>query len=115
MTRVKKGVTAKARHKKILNQAEGYRGARRKLVKTAKEAVMHAGQYAFDHRKKRKGDFRRLWITRLSAALNDEELNYSGFIAGLKKNNIELDRKVLSDLANAEPETFKEVVKQASK
>lgn len=115
MTRVKKGVTARARHKAVLKQAEGYRGARSKLFKTAKEAVMHAGAYAFAHRKERKGDFRRLWIARLSAALQEEELNYSRFVAGLKKNNIELDRKVLSDLAHYEPETFKEVVKQASK
>lgn len=115
MTRVKKGVTARARHKRLLNEAEGYRGARRKLYKTAKEAVMHAGAYAFAHRKERKGDFRRLWIARLSAALNDSELNYSRFVASLKKNNIELDRKVLSDLAYSEPQTFQEVVKQASK
>jgi large subunit ribosomal protein L20 len=115
MTRVKKGVTARARHKAIIKQAEGYRGGRRKLFKTAKEAVMHAGAYAFAHRKERKGDFRRLWIARLSAALDGGELNYSRFMAGLKKNNIELDRKVLSDLAHSEPETFKEVVKTASK
>jgi large subunit ribosomal protein L20 len=115
MTRVKKGITAKNRHKKVLKQAEGYRGGRRKLFKTAKEAVMHAGAYSFAHRKERKGDFRRLWIIRLNAALNGGELNYSHFIAGLKKNNIELDRKVLADLAHSEPETFKEVVKEASK
>jgi large subunit ribosomal protein L20 len=114
MTRVKKGVTARARHKSILKQAEGYRGARHKLFKTAKEAVMHAGAYSFAHRKERKGDFRRLWITRLSAALNSEELNYSRFIAGLKKNNIEIDRKILSDLAYSEPEAFKEIVKKSS-
>lgn len=115
MTRVKKGVTARARHKAVLKQAEGYRGARSKLFKTAKEAVMHAGQYAFAHRKERKGDFRRLWIARLSAALHDEELNYSRFVAGLKKNNIELDRKILSDLAHSEPQAFQEVIKTASK
>jgi len=115
MARVKKGVTARARHKRVLEQAEGYRGGRRKLFKTAKEAVMHAGAYSFAHRKERKGDFRRLWITRLSAALHGEDLNYSRFIAGLKKNNVELDRKVLASLAHEEPQTFQEVVKTASK
>jgi large subunit ribosomal protein L20 len=115
MARVKKGVTARRRHKATLERAEGYRGTRSRLVRTAKEAVMHAGAYAFAGRKERKGDFRRLWITRISAALTETDLNYSKFIAGLKKNKIEVDRKILSDLAYSEPETFKEVVKEASK
>jgi large subunit ribosomal protein L20 len=115
MTRVKRAITKRARHKKILNLAEGYRGSRSRLVRTAKEATLHAGAYAFAGRRERKGDMRRLWITRISAALSSEEISYSRFIAGLKKNKIELDRKVLADLAYSEPETFKEVVKSASK
>jgi large subunit ribosomal protein L20 len=115
MARVKKGVTARARHKRILNRAEGYRGARSRLIKTAKEAVMHAGAYAYAGRKERKGDLRRLWITRINAALETEGVKYSQFIAGLKKNKIELDRKILADLAYSEPEAFKEVVKSAVK
>jgi len=115
MARVKKGVTAKNRHKSILDRAEGYRGARSRLIKTAKEAVMHAGAYAFAGRKDLKGDMRRLWIIRINAALGESDLSYSKFIAGLKKNKIELDRKVLADLATSEPQTFQEVVKSASK
>lgn len=115
MARIKKGVTARRRHKRILGRAEGYRGARRKLIKTAKEAVAHAGQYAFAGRKERKADMRRIWISRISAALSESELNYSKFIAGLKKNKIELDRKVLADLAYSNPETFSEVVKSSQK
>lgn len=115
MARIKKGVTARRRHKRILTRAEGFRGSKSKLIKTAKEAVMHAGQYAFAGRKERKGDMRRIWITRINAALSTEGLNYSRFIAGLKKNKIELDRKVLADLAYSEPDTFKEVIKSAVK
>ena len=115
MARVKKGVTARARHKSVLKRAEGYRGARSKLIKTAKEAVMHAGAYAFAGRKDRKSDMRRLWITRLSAALTTEDIFYSRFISALKKNSVELDRKVLAELAYSEPETFKEIVKVVSK
>lgn len=115
MARVKKGVTARRRHKRILGRAEGYRGARRKLIKTAKEAVAHAGSYAFAGRKERKGDMRRLWIARINAALSGEDVKYSVFIAGLKKNKIELDRKVLAELAYSDPSAFKEVVKASSK
>lgn len=115
MARVKKGVTARRRHKKILELAEGYRGSRSKLIKTAKEAVMHAGQYAYNGRKERKGDMRRIWITRINAALSTEDVKYNQFIAGLKKNKIDLDRKVLAELAYSNPDTFKEVIKSAKK
>jgi|SRR5581483_5139543 len=115
MARIKKGVTARRRHKRILGRAEGFRGARRKLIKTAKEAVAHAGAYAFAGRKERKGDMRRLWITRINAGLTSENVKYSAFIAGLKKNKIDLDRKVLAELAYSDPETFKAVVKSATK
>ena len=111
MARINKGVTARRRHKRILGRAEGFRGARRKLIKTAKEAVAHAGSYAFAGRKDRKGDFRQLWITRINAALSSEDVKYKDFVAGLKRNKIDLDRKVLADLAYSEPETFKEVIK----
>lgn len=115
MARIKKGVTARRRHKRILERAEGFTGTRSRLIKTAKEAVQHAGQYAYNGRKERKGDMRRLWIGRISGALSGTDLSYSRFIAGLKKNKIDLDRKVLADLAYSEPETFQEVIKSASK
>lgn len=105
MTRVKKGITKKARHKKILETAKGYRGARSKLVRTAKEAVMHAGSYAYAGRKQRKQQARRLWITKINAALG-EEMAYKDFINQLKKKNIELDRKVLAEIAETDSETF---------
>mgnify|MGYP001794479094 CR=1 FL=1 len=111
MARIKKGVTAHKRHKRILGRAEGYRGSRSTLIKTAAEAVRHAGAYAFAGRKESKGDMRRIWITRISAALLGENVKYNQFISGMKKNKIELDRKVLADLAYSEPDTFKEVVK----
>lgn len=115
MARVKKGVTARRRHKRVLRRAEGFRGARSKLIKTAKEAVAHAGAYAFAGRKERKSDMRRLWIIRINAALSTEDVKYKDFIAGLKKNKIELDRKVLSELAYSDPKTFSEVVKSSQK
>ncbi len=115
MARIKKGVTARRRHKRTLDRAEGYRGGRSTLIKTASEAVRHAGAYAFAGRKERKGDMRRMWITRISAALLLEGVKYSRFIAGMKANKIELDRKVLADLAFSEPETFKAVVKASTK
>lgn len=111
MARIKKGVTARKRHKRILDRAEGFTGTRNRLIKTAKEAVLHAGQYAYNGRKERKGDMRRLWIGRINGALSGTDLSYSRFIAGLKKNKIELDRKVLSDLAYSEPEVFSKIVK----
>lgn len=101
------------RHKKILKAAKGFRDARRKRYKVAKEAVLHAGQYAYIGRKLRKRDLRSLWITRLNAAVREHGLGYSRFISGLKKANIELDRKILSDIAIEDPKTFSEIVEKA--
>ncbi|MBN1331645.1 50S ribosomal protein L20 [Candidatus Dojkabacteria bacterium] len=110
--RIKRGKTKKAKHNKILKLTKGYRLSYSKLVKRAKEARLHAGQYSFAHRKKRKGQFRRLWIQRINAALSTEKMKYSTFIGNLKKANIELDRKILSELAFEYPETFKAIVKK---
>jgi len=99
MPRVKRGVTAHARHKKILKQAKGYRGARSRVFRVAKQAVIKAGQYAYRDRRQRKRQFRRLWIARINAAARECGLSYSRFINGLQKAGIEIDRKVLADLA----------------
>ncbi len=99
MARVKRGVTARKRHKKILKQAKGYYNARRKVYRVAKQAVIKAGQYAYRDRKQRKRQFRALWITRINAAARINGMSYSRFINGLKKANISLDRKVLADMA----------------
>ena len=99
MARVKRGVVAKARHKKVLKQAKGYYGARRKVYRVAKQAVIKAGQYAYRDRRQRKRQFRRLWIVRINAAARQFGLSYSRFMDGLNKAGIEVDRKVLADLA----------------
>jgi large subunit ribosomal protein L20 len=99
MARVKRGVTAKARHKKVLKQAKGYYGARRKVYRVAKQAVIKAGQYAYRDRRTRKRQFRRLWIVRINAAARQFDMSYSRFMDGLNKAEIEIDRKVLADLA----------------
>lgn len=99
MARVKRGVTAKARHKKVLTQAKGYYGARRKVYRVAKQAVIKAGQYAYRDRRTNKRQFRRLWIVRINAAARQFDLSYSRFMDGLNKAEIEVDRKVLADLA----------------
>jgi len=99
MARVKRGVTAKARHKKVLKQAKGYYGARRKVYRVAKQAVIKAGQYSYRDRRTRKREFRRLWIVRINAASRQFGLSYSRFMDGLNKAGIEIDRKVLADLA----------------
>lgn len=113
MPRVKGGPRARKRHKKVLKLAKGYRGTRSKLYKRANEAVVRAGEHAFAGRKKKKRDLRQLWITRINAALNPHDINYSRFIHGLKKANIELDRKILADLAVKDPKAFEEVVSKA--
>ena len=113
MARVKRGVVAGARHKKVLKQAKGYYGARRKVYRVAKQAVIKAGQYAYRDRRNKKRTFRRLWIARINAGVRQHGLNYSQFMNGLNKANIEIDRKVLSDLAIREPETFKALCVQA--
>ncbi len=114
MPRTKTGVVRNRRHKKILKLAKGYRGTNSRLFKRAHEAVLHAGQYAFVGRKLRKRDMRKLWITRLSAAIKlaDEKLNYSQFIRLLKKSNIQLDRKTLSNIAVRDFDTFKSIVEK---
>ena len=114
MTRVKSGTRTKARHKKTLKLAKGYRMARHKHITSATEAVLHAGDYAFIGRKLRKRDFRRLWITRMNAALRELGTNYSTFIKQLKDANIELDRKILAYFASEEPKIFEKIVKEVS-
>jgi large subunit ribosomal protein L20 len=101
------------RHNKVLKLAKGYRMTRRKLYKVAHEAVVHAGQYAFAGRHLRKRDMRRTWIIRINAALEGMGISYSKFIPALKKSNIEIDRKILSDLATRHPETFQKIVETA--
>jgi large subunit ribosomal protein L20 len=113
MPRVKNGVTAKARHKKILGKAKGYYGARSKLFKTAKQAVTKSGQYAYRDRRQRKRQFRALWIARINAASRLHELTYSRFINGLKRAEIEIDRKILADIAVHDPEAFGVLAAQA--
>ena len=113
MARVKRGVTSHAKHKKVLKAAKGYYGRRKNTIRIAKQAVEKANQYAFRDRKRRKRTFRALWIQRLNAAVRPFGLNYSRFIAGLLKAGIEIDRKVLADLAVKEPVAFKALVDQA--
>lgn len=112
MPRVKRGVTARARHKKVLEQAKGYRGRRGNVYRVAKQAVMRAGQYAYRDRRNKKRVFRALWITRINAATREYGLTYSAFIDGLKKASIELDRKVLADMAVMDKPAFAAIVNQ---
>jgi len=113
MARVKRGVTSHAKHKKVLDAAKGYYGRRKNTIRIAKQAVEKAMQYAYRDRKNRKRTFRALWIQRLNAAVREHGLTYSRFIDGLAKAGIEVDRKVLSDLAIREPEAFAAIVAQA--
>ncbi len=113
MPRVKRGVTAHARHKKILAKAKGYRGARSKVFRVAKQAVTKAGQYAYRDRKQRKRQFRALWIARINAGARENGMSYSVFMNGLKKAGIELDRKVLADLAVHDKPAFAGLVEKA--
>ncbi|MCB1604598.1 MAG: 50S ribosomal protein L20 [Gammaproteobacteria bacterium] len=113
MARVKRGVIARRRHKKILKQAKGYYNARRKVFRVAKQAVIKAGQYAYRDRKQRKRQFRALWIARINAAARLNGLSYSRFINGLKKANISLDRKVLADMAVHDAAGFTAVAEMA--
>ena len=110
MTRVKRGVVSRRRHKKVLALTKGYSGTKRRLIKVAHEAALHAGAYAFHGRKLRKRDFRKLWITHISEAVKQEDLSYSVFIHKLKLANIQLDRKILNDLIVNDPNTFKHIV-----
>lgn len=113
MSRVKRGVTARARHKKILVQAKGYRGARSRTYRSAKQAVIKAGQYAYRDRRQRKRQFRALWIARINAGTRNLGLTYSQFMFGLKKAAIDIDRKVLADLAVHDKAAFAAIVEQA--
>lgn len=112
MPRVKRGVTARARHKKVLDAAKGYRGRRSRVYRVAKQAVMRAGQYAYRDRRNKKRVFRALWITRINAATREHGLTYSKFINGLKKAEIALDRKVLADMAVTDKPAFAAIVNQ---
>jgi len=110
MARIKRGTVSRRKHKKLLSLTKGYRGTKSRLTKMAKEASLHAGQYAYHGRKLKKGDFRTLWITRIGEAVKQEDMSYSVFINKLKKANINLDRKVLSNLIVEDPATFKKIV-----
>jgi large subunit ribosomal protein L20 len=110
MARVKRGIVSRRKHNKLLGLTKGFRGTKSSLIKTAHEAALHAGAYAFHGRKLRKRDIRSLWIIRIGEAVKKENLSYSKFIDMLKKANVELDRKILSDLIVNHPETFKKVL-----
>jgi large subunit ribosomal protein L20 len=112
--RVKRGKVKSQKHKKVLKAAKGYRLSYSKLYRRAKEAVLHAGQYNYAHRKKRSNDFRRLWIQRISGALDKFDLSYSKFIKLLRDTKIELNRKMLSEIAIHDPEAFEAIVKKVS-
>ncbi len=113
MPRVKRGVTARARHKKVLKKAKGYYNARRKVFRVAKQAVIKAGQYAYRDRRNRKREFRALWIVRINAAAREHGLSYSRFMDGLHKAQIQVDRKVLADLAVNDPTAFAALAEKA--
>jgi len=112
MPRVKRGVTARARHKKILALAKGYRGRRKNVFRIAKQAVMRAGQYAYRDRRTRKRVFRQLWIARINAASRELGVTYSRFMAGMRKASIDIDRKVLADMAVNDPAAFGSIVEK---
>ena len=113
MARVKRGVVARARHKKVLGKAKGYYGARSKVFRVAKQAVIKAGQYAYRDRRQRKSQFRALWIARINAASRLHGLSYSRFINGLSKAGVEVDRKILADLAVNDADAFAALAEQA--
>ncbi|MEL7453531.1 LSU ribosomal protein L20P [Parasphingorhabdus marina DSM 22363] len=113
MARVKRGTTTRTKHKRLLDQAKGYYGRRKNTIRIARQAVEKAGQYAYRDRKVKKRAFRAIWIQRINAAVRQEGMTYGNFIHGTKLAGIELDRKVMADLAMNEPEVFKGVIKQA--
>jgi large subunit ribosomal protein L20 len=113
MARVKRAVHARKHHRAILEQAKGYYGNRSRSFRSANESVMHAGRYAFRDRRARKGDFRKLWIQRINAACRENDLSYSRFINGLHNAGIEVDRKVLAEIAVSDPGAFSKLVEQA--
>ena len=112
MPRVKRGVTARARHKKVFKQTKGFRGRRKNVYRVAKQALMKAGQYSYRDRRQKKRQFRALWIARINAAVRDLGMSYSVFMAGLKRANIEIDRKVLADLAVMDKPAFDKIAAQ---
>ena len=113
MTRVRNGVVTKQRHKKILKEARGYFGSKHREFKSAKEQLMHAGQYAYRERRQKKREFRKLWIVRINAACRENEISYSRFIEGLNKAGLDINRKMLSEIAINDPKAFSELVKVA--
>ena len=113
MSRVKRGIRTRARHKKVLKQAKGYFGKKSKLFKVANQQVLKSGNYAYRDRRNKKRDFRKLWITRINAAARQNGLSYSKFMNGLKLAGVELDRKVLSDIAITDPKAFSALAEQA--
>jgi large subunit ribosomal protein L20 len=113
MARVKRGVTARNRHKKVLGQAKGYYGNKSRSFRAANEQVMRSGQYAFRDRRARKGEFRRLWIQRINAGCRQHDLSYSRFIAGLTSAGVAVDRKILAELAVSDPAAFGRLVETA--
>ena len=113
MPRVKRGVTARARHKKVIEQAKGYRGRRKNVYRVARQAVTKAGQYAYRDRRQRKRQFRALWITRINAAAREHGLSYSRFMDGLHKADIQVDRKLLAELAVNDKPAFAQLAEQA--
>ncbi len=113
MPRVKRAVHGRKKRREIMTAAKGYRGARSRRLKVAKEQLLHSGVYAYRDRRDRKGDFRRLWITRIGAATRQHGLSYSRFISGLKTSEIDLDRKILADIAVTDPKTFGSLVDAA--
>ena len=113
MARISRGITARARHKKVIKRAKGYYGRRKNVFRVAVQAVERGMQYAYRDRKKRKSDFRGLWIQRINAAVRMHGMTYSQFINGLKKGTIEIDRKILAELAVNQPEAFKALVEKA--
>ena len=115
MARVKNGAVTKARHKKVLKQAKGYFGSKHRLYKSAKEQLMHSGSYAFRDRRGKKREFRKLWITRINAACRENGISYSRFIEGLNKAGVEVNRKMLSEIAINDPKAFTELVTVAKK
>lgn len=110
MARIKRGTVSRRKHNKLLRQVKGFRMSKRRLIKVAKEASLHAGAYAYAGRRKKKRDFRRLWITRISQAVREFDINYSTFMKKMKDKKINLDRKILSDLVLNDPQTFKSLV-----
>ncbi|MBR03603.1 MAG: 50S ribosomal protein L20 [Acidiferrobacteraceae bacterium] len=113
MPRVKRGVTARARHRKVLSRAKGYRGARKNVYRVANQAVMKAGQYAYRDRRQRKRQFRALWIVRINAAARQHDLSYSRFVNGLSKAAVEVDRKILADMAVNDQVAFAALAEKA--